>query len=326
MSLISRSVVLAFLILMLCLCACNTRNTLFSEETGSIAVTSNPMGAAILLDGGLTGKMTPDTLFDVAAGDHVVSVMQAGYLSSPESLVVTVGEDQISSAEFVLLETSKGSLEVTSNVGGATICIDNQPSTEITPHVFFNNLAVGTHIVSIFKEGYANDDPAKAVVEIVTGDTVKASFNLTPAETGILPGQLAPDFELQDDFGFQHKFYAYRGFVTIVNFWAKSCNYCMQELPYLEQLYTEYSTDSLVIFGINYEDGLSDIRQVRESESLSFTLLWGAGTGVYEDYDASPAPVTVFVDRDGTIYHYDRGFQVWEVSVYRQKLDELFGR
>jgi thiol-disulfide isomerase/thioredoxin len=326
MSLVHRNVLLAFLILILCLYACNTRNTLFSEKTGSIAVTSEPEGAAILLDGGLTGKMTPDTLYDVATGDHVVSVMQDGYLSSPESLVVTVGEDQISSAEFILLETSKGSLEVTSNIDGATICIDNQPSTEVTPHVFFNNLPVGTHIVSIFKEDYANDDPAKAVVEIVTGDTARAGFNLTPAETGLLPGQLAPDFELQDDFGFQQKFYAYRGFVTIVNFWAISCNYCMQELPYLQQLYEEYSTDSLVIFGINYEDGLSDIHQVRGSESISFTLLWGTGSGVYEDYEASPAPLTVFVDRDGTIYHYDRGFQVWEVSVYRQKLDELFGR
>jgi thiol-disulfide isomerase/thioredoxin len=314
------------LVLLLTLCTCTTRNLLFSQKTGAIAVTSDPAGAAILLDHGLTGTATPDTLFDVAAGDHVVSVMQSGYLTSPESLVVTVEEDQMSSAEFVLLETSKGSLEVTSNVGGAVICIDNQPTAEATPHVFFNAIPVGTHVISVFKEGYANDNPTKEIVEIVTKDTAKVNFTLTPAETGLEPGMLPPDFELEDDLGFWRRFYAYRGYVTIVNFWAVSCNYCMLELPYLEQLHMEYSADSLIILGVNYEDGFNLIRQTRESEGLSFILLKGVGTDVIGDYNALPAPITVFIDRDGTIYHYDRGFQTWEISIYRQKLDELFGK
>lgn len=314
------------LILLLNLCACSTKNLLFTEKTGSIAVTSDPAGAAILLDHGLSDKITPDTLFDVAAGDHVLSVIQSGYLTSPESLVVTVEENQISSAEFVLLETSKGSLEVTSNVSGAVICIDNQPTTEVTPHVFFNAIPVGNHIISIFKEGYSNDSPAKEIVEIVTKDTAQVNFTLTPAETGLQPGMLAPDFDLEDDFGFWQRSYAYRGYVTMVNFWAINCNYCMLELPYLEQLHAEYSADTLIIFGINYEDGFNSIRQIRDSEGLSFILLRGVGADVIGDYDASPAPVTVFIDRDGTIYHYDRGFQTWEISIYRQKLDELFGK
>ena len=318
--------VLFTLIFLLLLCTCSTKNLLFTEKTGSIVVNSDPAGAAILLDHALTDKITPDTLFGVPEGDHVLSVMQAGYLSSPESLVVSVEEDQISSAEFVLLETSKGSLEVNSNVSGAVICIDNQPTAEVTPHVFFNAIPVGSHIISIFKEGYANDSPAKEIVEIVTKDTAQVSFTLTPVEIGLQPGMLAPDFDLEDDFGFWQRFYAYRGYVTIVNFWAKSCNYCMQELPYLQQLHVEYSADSLIILGINYEDGLEFIRQTRDSEGLSFILLKGVGADVIDDYDASPAPITVFIDRDGTIYHYDRGFQTWEISIYRQKLDELFGK
>jgi peroxiredoxin len=323
-----------FLIILVCsfvlvsgLLTCSTQNLLKSEKTGSLFVTSKPPGAGILLDYALTGKTTPDTIYEVSAGDHVVSVMLPGHVSSPDSVVITVKEEEMSTAWFVLLETSKGSLRAHSNVDGATICIDKVPTEEVTPHVFFNAIPVGTHIVSVFKEGYASDDPTKEIVEITTGDTVDVSFALSPADVGQMVGNIPPDFELEDDYGFWQRLYAYRGFVVMINFWAIDCSNCMKELPYLQEIYEDYSADSLVIFGLNYHDGFDVIGQVRTDEELTFTLLRDAAGAVKDEYELLGTPVTIILDRGGRIYFYWLGFQHPSVAnKFREKLDELFGK
>ncbi len=322
-----RVVLLLSPVLLLSLSTCSTKNLLLTERFGSVFVTSTPEGADILLDRGLTGKTTPDTVFGVAVGNHVVRVLHTGYLSSPESLVVNVEEDGTSQAEFVLLETTKGSLKVTSNVDGATICLDNQPTQEVTPRVFFNSIPVGQHIVSVFKEGHLNLDPAKQILEVSTGDTATAHFELAPAATGVDTGDVSPDFDLQDDFGFQQRLYAYRGFVVMINFWAEDCHYCMLELPYLQDIYSEYLADTLIVFGINYEDEFSVIRRIRDENQIEFTLLKGAGTDVKDNFQVSATPVTIILDRSGKISLWWRGFQNPAIADrFRDKLDELFGK
>lgn len=314
------------LILLLSWWSCSTKNLIGTERTGSIFVNSNPTGAFIIVDGTFTGKITPDTVFNVSVGDRIVWVSLSGYLVSPESVVVAVSENQLSMAEFVLLETSYGSLKVSSNVEGAIICIDQQPTTEITPHVFFNSVPVGTHIISIFKEGHSNESPAKEVANITTGDTVEVNFTLNSATVGKATGNIPPDFELEDDYGFWHRLYAYRGFVTIINFWGTTCDGCMKELPYLEEIYQDYLSDSLIIFGINYENDLDLIRQVRKDKELTFIVLVAAETSIKSDYEIAGTPVTIFLDRAGKIYYYHRSFNPSSApGIFRQKLDELFG-
>jgi len=319
------------LVFSLSLCTCSTKNLVGIQKTGAIFVRSAPAGGDILLDHALIGRQTPDTIFDVAVGDHVISVTKAGYLSSPDSVKITVKEDQTDTVEFILLETDKGSLKVSSNVDGATICVDNQPIPAVTPHLFFNNVPVGTRIISAFKEGHSNGNPAKEVVSIATRDTAEVYFTLNPTEVGKTPGNITPDFILQDDYGFWHRFYAYRGFVTIINFWAEDCPNCMKELPHLQEIYTEYLSDSLIIFGINYggnfgQEGFEVIRRVREEKGLTFTLLGGVGTNVKSDYEVTDTPVTIILDQGGKIYYYVVGFYSFLPGKLKQKLDELFGK
>ena len=301
------------------------------QMKGSIYVNSDPPGADIILDHVFTSKTTPDMIFNVPVGDHVVSVIKEGYVSSPDSLVVVVTQDEVSTAEFILLNTLYGSLKVSSNVDGAVICVDKQPTTEVTPHVFFNNIPVGTRMISIFKEGYSNENPTKEVVNIATKDTAELYFTLSPAEIGKAVGNITPDFELEDDYETWHRLYAHRGFVTIINFWAEDCSYCMKELPHLQEIYDEYLLDTLIIFGINYggdfgQEGLEDIQQVRKDLELEFTLLIGAGTSVKSDYEITDTPVTIILDRGGKIYYYVAGFYSFLPGKLRQKLDELFGK
>lgn len=322
----SWGIVVISLVLLLILCTCSTKNLLVTDKTGSVFVDSSPEGADILVDQSLTGKKTPDTVFDIPVGAHLVWVRRSGYVSSPDSVEITVNQDQTDTVEFVLLETDKGSLRVSSNVDGATICIDNQPTAEITPHVFFNSVPVGTHIVSIFKEEYSNQSPAKEIVNIATGDTVDVDFILNPAVLGRETGNIIADFELEDDHGFWHRLYAYRGFVIVVNFWAESCVNCMNELPYLQEIYEEYLADSLIILALNYEDGFDFIRQIRQEKGLTFTLLRDVDSKVKKEYEISGTPVTIFLDREGKIHRWVIGFpNPSYADWFRALLDELFG-
>lgn len=301
-----------------------------TPKKGSIFVTSVPSEGNIILDHVTTGKTTPDTLFDINVGDHIVSVEKSGYLPSPESLIVTVSENQTSSAEFILLDILYGSLSVSSNVNGATIVIDNQSTDKTTPYLFLNNVPVGTHIVSVFKESYSNDSPAKEVVNISTRDTMVVNFNLSPATVGPdTEGELAPDFELQDDYGDMIKLYNYRGFVVIVQFWADYCPFCKLELPFLQEQYNKYSIDSLKIFAVNYDDGLAYIQQKRAELNLTYYLLVGKGSPMLTDYHLIPhvtsTPITIIIDRSGLIYCWVLGFNSTTQGKMLQALSELFG-
>jgi thiol-disulfide isomerase/thioredoxin len=241
-------------------------------------------------------------------------------------VVDTVYEDQTDTVEFILLEDDKGSLQVTSNVAGATICIDNQPTDSVTPSVFFNSVPVGTHIVSVFKGGHSNENPAKEIITVSTGDTAEVHFNLTPAAAGTDSGHIPPDFYLEDDFHFWHRLYAYRGFVVMINFWATDCVPCMNELPYLQKIYSDYVSDSLILFGLNYWEDFDVIRRVRDEEQLTFTLLKDVGGLVKSDYGVTGTPVTWILDRSGKVHFKHVGWQnpAYEQK-FRAKLDEVFG-
>jgi len=305
-----------------------TADFILTENKGSIFVNSDPSGGSIILDHLFTGKITPDTLFEVDLGDHVVSVEKPGYLASPESLAVTVVENQTTSAEFILLDTLNGSLSVSSNPSGATIVMDNQTTDKTTPHIFFNNIAIGNRLVSVFKEAYSNDPPAKEVVNIATGDTTVVDFNLSPASVGPdTEGQLAPEFELFDDFNDLIKLYNYRGFVIMVQFWANSCPFCLMELEFLQDQYDNYFVDSLKIFAVNYEDPVSAIQQKRSELSLTYNLLVGKGSQMLEDYNIldKEKPVTIIIDRSGLIYLWVQGYNSSTRSKMRTALSELFG-
>jgi thiol-disulfide isomerase/thioredoxin len=326
------AIIILSLILLSCLFTCSTKNLLGIEKVGAIFVNSNPPGANITIDQTLTGKKTPDTVSDVPVGDHTVSVSLSGFVVSPESALVRVNEDQTDTVEFALLEADKGSLKVTSSADGATICIDKQPTDKITPHVFFNSVPIGIHTISVFKEGHSNQDPAKGIVTVTTRDTVEVDFTLNPATVGKDKGNITPDFHLQDDYGSWHRFYACRGFVTMIFFWATDCPGCMEELPYLQEIYSDYSSDTLLIFGINYggdfgQEGIDVIRRVREDEGIQFTLLLGVGTSARSDFEVTFTPVTLILDRDGTIYSRNVAFADWySPGKFRQDLDELFGK
>ncbi|MBN1423045.1 PEGA domain-containing protein [Candidatus Fermentibacteria bacterium] len=100
-------------------------------DTGSIAVSSSPDSAAIFLDRDPTGRVTPDTLWDISTGLHWINVERGGYQPMPCSLQVNVSPGVVSSAHFDLVsETGRVTLlESFTNTG----CM---PCAEVNPMLY----------------------------------------------------------------------------------------------------------------------------------------------------------------------------------------------
>ncbi len=143
---------------------------------GELTITSDPPGAAILIDGEDTGEVTPHT-FTLVEGPRTVDVLLAGRVSDgPQS--IDVSAQAPAAADFALHPA--GELEVTSAPAGAAIRLDGADTGETTPHVFV--LAEGDHTVMVSLAGY-DAAPDSIVATVVADGSVSADFTLVELGT-----------------------------------------------------------------------------------------------------------------------------------------------
>lgn len=149
---------------------------------GWLAVTSDPAGADVLIDGEAAGSTTP-ALLEVAAGERLVAVSRAGWIASPEELAVSVAIGDTSTAAFTLVaEGTLGDLVVTSIPAGAAIVLDGEETGEVTPYTF--SLTPVTHSVAVHRAGF---HPADAVdVTVAAGGSTPADFTLQAAKIALM--------------------------------------------------------------------------------------------------------------------------------------------
>ncbi|MDO9695727.1 MAG: PEGA domain-containing protein [Candidatus Latescibacteria bacterium] len=146
-----------------------------------LTVTSNPAGAAILLDGAGTGYVTPRT-FEVVAGHHQVELLLAGYVDPVAVHAVTVQSGATAVIEATLLVT--GALAVASTPDGASILLDGLNTGRLTPWIF--NLPEGDYVVSVSRANYLVQ-PDAITATVAAGDTATADFELIAvSNTGTL--------------------------------------------------------------------------------------------------------------------------------------------
>jgi len=283
------------------------------EPSGSIAVTAldetvNPpvelTGGTIYLDGNARSETTPDTLRNVALGNHTVSVKVSGY--EQNEMDVDVNEGEISIAQLSLIPAEVGLLEVTSTPSDALIIIDQISQTETTPFSF-SNIEVGQREVSVFLDGYRTIEGLLTPMVIGPGTLVNVDFTLIQGTLGNDESEIAYDFTLEDDFGNMISLHNYRGHVVLLTFFFKDCVNCILEFPEIEQAYQDYASYGVQVLGIDpmWLDELEDVQFVREEVGLSFKLLLdivdGQKSTVSAQYNIYLAPVNIIIDQSGEI-------------------------
>ena len=132
------------------------------------------------------------------------------------------------------------------------------------------------------------------------------SANPAAATNGIMTGQRAPDFTLNDLSGkpFTLSEVLNKKPVLLI-FWATWCPACRQTMPYFSELYVKYAPKGLEIISINIasNDPLPRVQSFQEITKLPYRILYDAKTDVSRLYAVFGIPTTLLIDRDGIIQY-----------------------
>jgi peroxiredoxin len=148
-------------------------------------------------------------------------------------------------------------------------------------------------------------------------------FAATSLASSSLEGQSAPDFVLKSADGQNLRLSEYRGDVVMINFWATWCGPCRQEMPLLDDLYNRYERVGFNLLGVNIDDDSRRAMQMVEELGVNFPVLFDERKEVSKLYEVEAMPVTVLVDRNGTVRHVHHGYKPGYEEKYLTEIRSL---
>lgn len=148
-------------------------------------------------------------------------------------------------------------------------------------------------------------------------------FAATSLAASGLTGQVAPDFVLKSSSGNNLRLSEYRGDVVMVNFWATWCGPCRQEMPLLDELYSRYERVGFSLLGVNIDDDSRKAMNMVSELGVSFPVLFDARKEVSKLYEVNAMPVTVLIDREGTIRYVHHGYKPGYEDKYLDQIRSL---
>jgi len=148
-------------------------------------------------------------------------------------------------------------------------------------------------------------------------------FAATSLASSGLTGQVAPDFALKSSTGDNLRLSEYRGDVVMVNFWATWCGPCRQEMPLLDELYSRYERVGFSLLGVNIDDDSRKAMRMVSELGVSFPVLFDDRKEVSKLYAVEAMPVTVLIDREGTVRYVHHGYKPGYEEKYLDQIRSL---
>jgi thiol-disulfide isomerase/thioredoxin len=115
----------------------------------------------------------------------------------------------------------------------------------------------------------------------------------------------------------------YRGTVIVLNFWATWCLECRSEMPVLERLEREFSSQGLAIIGVNARENKDAVRRYAKELGLTFPLMLDRDGKINALYGVIGLPTTFVVGRDGRAIAFAIGPRQWESAPARALIAAL---
>jgi len=138
-----------------------------------------------------------------------------------------------------------------------------------------------------------------------------------------LIGKMAPDFALHAASGGNVRLSEHRGEVVVLSFWSSRCAVCRTQLAALSRSLATYRSAGLAIYGVGVDDDPVRTRDFAHSAGLDFALLLDPARAVSRDYQVDNLPMTVLIDRNGTVRYALRDYSAADEALYLQQLQAL---
>jgi peroxiredoxin len=158
------------------------------------------------------------------------------------------------------------------------------------------------------------------------------SRDLTPNAGASAPpspqvGFAAPDFTLEAIDGSSFKLSDLRGKVVLINLWASWCPPCRAEMPAIDAVYRQHTTDGLVVVGVNtlFQDDETAARRFIQDLRVSFPIVFDRDGVTSRRYRLQAMPTTYIVGRDGLIRDLVLGGPMSEALI-NSKIEKLLAQ
>lgn len=117
-------------------------------------------------------------------------------------------------------------------------------------------------------------------------------------------GQIAPDFELPDAQGVNHKLSDFKGKYVLLDFWASWCAPCREENPNIVKQYQAFKSKNFTVLGVSLDEDKSDWLKAIKDDNLSWTHLselkrWDGKVTLM--YKVEGIPASFLLDPQGKI-------------------------
>ncbi len=117
-------------------------------------------------------------------------------------------------------------------------------------------------------------------------------------------GSKAPEFSLNDINGKQvnlKDFEANKAVLLV--FWATWCPYCVQEIPELKKINSEYKDKSLEIIAVDIKENPAAVSNFAKKQAIDYVVVIDVDGSVSKSYNVLGIPTNVVIDKDGFIRH-----------------------
>ncbi|HIT06787.1 MAG TPA: TlpA family protein disulfide reductase [Candidatus Scybalocola faecipullorum] len=133
-----------------------------------------------------------------------------------------------------------------------------------------------------------------------------------------------PEFSMTNADGDSVSISDLTGKPVIINFWASTCPYCLDEMPHFQDMYDAYSEDinfvMLDIIGFNGETE-ADGRAYIEAQGYTFPVYYDTESEATYAFGLRSLPMTLFIDKDGNMIAYANGRI--DADILQQGIDML---
>jgi peroxiredoxin len=138
----------------------------------------------------------------------------------------------------------------------------------------------------------------------------------------------APDFELPDMSGRPVRLSSFRGKSVVLNFWTKTCNPCLEEMPSVAELARiAQARSDFVVLTVTTDEGPDSVRdtlKVTLNGDPPFPILFDPEMEVVNGrYGTRLFPETWIIDRDGVIRARFDGAKDWSTPLAVEVVGKL---